>query len=65
MTMVQVAVWICPRCEQYYAASHAGDLNAQWNTDEKNRRTFQRSRCPTCNIARVEHHVEIEVERQE
>ena len=50
---VTAVVWICDNCGEYYAASSAGDLREQWNTDKKGQPTFPRSQCPTMNCARA------------
>lgn len=43
-----ITVWICPDCGNYYAASSAGDLLANINTDKETKKpSFPRARCPT------------------
>ena len=44
---ITATVWVCDNCGEYYAASSAGDLREQWNTDMKGQPTFPRAQCPT------------------
>jgi hypothetical protein len=59
---VEVCIWICPSCKNYYASSSAGDtLAEQVNTDAKGQATFARSQCPDCKGERVPCYLEIEL----
>jgi len=47
---MKVTVWICPSfgCGNYFASSSAGDLGAEFNTNQRHEPTFSRAQCPDC-----------------
>jgi hypothetical protein len=60
---MQVVLWVCYKCGNYYGATSAENLHLQFNRDLKGGVTFSRIRCPHCKIDRVR--VKLEVDREE
>jgi len=44
---VEVVVWVCRECSNYFAASSAGDLTTKMTKNRNTRILSPRSRCPT------------------
>lgn len=44
---VEVVVWVCRECGNYFAASSAGDLTTKMTKNKNLRTQSPRSRCPT------------------
>jgi rubrerythrin len=61
MKTIEVTVWVCPRCGNYYGATSAGNLHKFWNRDMKGFPTHRRSQCPNCKIPRKPHTANIEI----
>lgn len=46
---VEVVLWVCPLCGNYYGTSGTGDLTKLMNKSITQKSTFPRSTCPDCN----------------
>jgi len=59
---VEVCVWVCPNCHNYYGASSVHDrLADQINVDNQGNAKFSRAQCPDCHEMRVPCLFEIEL----
>jgi hypothetical protein len=45
---IEVTVWVCQQCGNYYGATSAGNLHKFFNRDAKGKVTTRRSKCPNC-----------------
>lgn len=45
---IEVTVWVCPRCGNYFGSTSTGNLRKFWNRDHKGKKTHRRSECPNC-----------------
>ena len=48
-----IAIYICPKCGNYYGTSSMGKLEEIPNTNLKNEITSYRNQCPNCKTPRV------------
>lgn len=43
---VEVVVWVCRECGNYFGSTSAGDLSSTLQTTKRNKPQIPRSRCP-------------------
>jgi predicted RNA-binding Zn-ribbon protein involved in translation (DUF1610 family) len=46
--VIEITVWVCPQCGEYYGATSAGNLHKFFNRDIKGKPVSRRSQCPNC-----------------